>query len=207
MPCRSPPPLASQPYLSMAQQSNGIGVPPPTQPKKQSAGMPVQPSSGQPATNNAVPARNGYNERAMAEIKNSLSNYEKVNGLHRPIRPVSALSTGSSTNSAYSSDYVQCLALNGGLVLDEVSPEFFKSFVKIICWVCLLSTEGFWLYNTLYERFGWNLSAKTIFAEKMAVSLLTPYHYEIKQTMHLARNWLIEQKFTSKQLFVVLQGV
>ena len=35
----------------------------------------------------------------------------------------------------------------------------------------------------------------------------TPYHYEIKQTMHLARNWLIEQKFTSKQLFVVLQGV
>lgn len=167
MPCRSPPPLASQPYLSMAQQSNGIGVPPPTQPKKQSAaGMPVQPSSGQPATNNAVPARNGYNERAMAEIKNSLSNYEKVNGLHRPIRPVSALSTGSSTNSAYSSDYVQCLALNGGLVLDEVSPEFFKSFVKIICWVCLLSTEGFWLYNTLYEKFGWNLSAKTIFAEK-----------------------------------------
>ena len=48
----------------MAQQSNGIGVPPPTQPKKQSAGMPVQPA-GQPATNNAVPARNGYNERAM----------------------------------------------------------------------------------------------------------------------------------------------
>ena len=75
------------------------------------------------------------------------------------------------------------------------------------CWVCLLSTEGFWLYNTLYERFGWNVSAKTIFAEKLAVSLLTPYHYEIKQTMHLARNWLIKQKFTSKQLFVLLQGV
>ena len=124
MPCRSPP--VAQPYLSMAQQSNGIGVPPPpTQPKKQVA-MPVSaagpvPASGQPAQ----PARNGYNERAMAEIKNSLSSYEKANGTVRPMRPVSALSTGSSTNSAYSSDYVQCLALaGGGLVLDEVRNCF-----------------------------------------------------------------------------------
>lgn len=176
MPCRSPPPLA-QPYLSMAQQSNGIGVPPPpTQPKKQIA-MPVSAGPVPAGPNTAVPARNDYNNRAMAEIKNSLSSFEKVNGTRMPMRPVSALSTGSSTNSAYSSDYVQCLALagGGGLVLEEVRNNF---IILLSFWVCLLSTEVLDL--------GGIFIAKTIFAGKMAVSL-TPYHYEIKQTMHLAR--------------------
>ena len=106
MPCRSP--LEAQPYLNMAQQN--AGVPPPTQPKNG------------PAVNGHAPhqLRNGYNERAMAEIKNGLDIYKKQQG-GALARPVSALSTGSSTHS---SDYVQCLALAGGLVLDEVRQIF-----------------------------------------------------------------------------------
>ena len=157
MPCRSPPPLA-QPYLSMAQQSNGIGVPPPppTQPKKQVA-MPVSAGPVPAGPNTAVPARNDYNNRAMAEIKNSLSSFEKVNGTRMPMRPVSALSTGSSTNSAYSSDYVQCLALagGGGLVLDEVRNNF----------IILPSFLGVSTVNRGFG-FGWNFHCKNDFRRK-----------------------------------------
>ena len=127
MPCRSPP--QAQPYLSMAQQNGG--GPPPTQPKKP-AGLPGPAANG-PAVNgnghHQLPQRNGYNARAMEEIKSALIGFEKGD---RPpgamlARPVSALSTGSSTNSAYSSDYVQCLALGitNGLILDEVRSAFF----------------------------------------------------------------------------------
>ena len=102
----------------MAQQNNGM--PPATQPKIPAGPGPAMNGNGH------HPQRNGYTKKAMEEIKSSLLGFEKSD---RPpagvlARPVSALSTGSSTYSATSSDYVQCMALamNNGLIIEEVRP-------------------------------------------------------------------------------------
>ncbi len=77
--------------------------------------------------------KNGYNEKAMAEIRNSLRPFEQAD--QAPIRPVSALSTGSSTNSVYS-DCIQSLVNMG---FDEVRRHslfftLFSTFLFFSLW-------------------------------------------------------------------------
>ncbi len=138
MPCRSPQTVSvaqPTPYLSMSQQQlpqlqpsqllNGgsagvvsqqqqlqqqLQAPPP-------AAAPPVPQAQQNGSKKPV-AREGYNEKAMAVIRNSLRPFEQAD---QPLmRPVSSMSTGSSNNSNYS-DCIQSLMSMG---FDEVSRTF-----------------------------------------------------------------------------------
>ena len=117
------------------QGSVGNGAPPAMVPAAGGASVTV--GSG----NGPKKARSGYNAKAMAEIRNSLRPYEDsnptngqlnmanlvgmqtgsitVNSGPTGVRPVSSLSTGSSSNSNYS-DCIQSLM---NLGFDEVRIE------------------------------------------------------------------------------------
>lgn len=134
MPCRSPQTVSvaqPTPYLSMSQQhftgqqpqpvmvSQLQPQPPPPlppTPSSQQAQQSAQQSSQQSQQNGNAGgkkqvAREGYNEKAMAVIRNSLRPFEQAD---QPLRPVSALSTGSSSgNNNIYSDCIQSLQSMG----------------------------------------------------------------------------------------------
>ena len=119
------------------QGSAGNGAPPAMVPAAGGASVTVGPGNG------PKKARSGYNAKAMAEIRNSLRPYEDSNttigqlnmgnlvGMQAGsitisagptgVRPVSSLSTGSSSNSNYS----DCIASLINLGFDEVRTIFY----------------------------------------------------------------------------------
>ena len=122
------------------QGSAGNGAPPAMVPAAGGANVNVGPGNG------PKKARSGYNAKAMAEIRNSLRPYEDSNpaigqlnnvnlvGMQNSsitisagptgVRPVSSLSTGSSSNSNYS-DCIQSLIHLG---FDEVRNIYYISY-------------------------------------------------------------------------------
>ena len=125
------------------QGSAGNGAPPAMGPAAGGASVPVGPGNG------PKKARSGYNEKAMAQIRNSLRPYEDNNppigqlnmgnlaGMQTVpitvsagpagIRPVSSLSTGSSSNSNYS----DCIHSLMNLGFDEVRTCFSILYTNI----------------------------------------------------------------------------
>ena len=114
------------------QGSAGNGAPPAMVPAAGGASVTVGPGNG------PKKARSGYNAKAMAEIRNSLRPYEDSNPTigqlnmgnlgsitisagPTGVRPVSSLSTGSSSNSNYS----DCIASLINLGFDEVRNIFY----------------------------------------------------------------------------------
>ena len=138
MPCRSPKqvPVASpiEPaFLSMSQQSQLNMAPNSTTINQQSQqqgppqlqGPPGQggPAQGQgQAKKQTGPARNGYNEKAMAEIRNSLRPFEQAD---QPFKSVN--SNGVLSESMYR-ETIQTLMSMG---LDEVRHIFEISCLNI----------------------------------------------------------------------------
>ena len=94
---------------SQQQVVSAVGPQPPPLPLQLATQQHAQQQNGKKST-----LRDNYTEKALADIKNSLRPYESADG--QPLRPVSSLSTGSSTNSVYS-DCIQTLMSMG---FDEV---------------------------------------------------------------------------------------
>lgn len=146
MPCRSPQTVSvAQPttYLSMSQQQQHFSTGPPVmvsqsqlqppppplpptpssqqsqQQQQQTAQQQSSQQQSQQNGNKKPVAREGYNEKAMAVIRNSLRPFEQAD---QPLRPVSALSTGSSSgNNNIYSDCIQSLQSMG---IEEVRHHF-----------------------------------------------------------------------------------
>ena len=143
------------------QSSAGNGAPPAIGPAPSGTSVPVGPGNG------PKKARSGYNAKAMAEIRNSLRPYEDNNppigqlnmgnlaGMQNVVpmtvsvagpagvRPVSSLSTGSSSNSNYS-DCIQSL-MNMGF--DEVRQlDFVSKYLFIDIKIIYFKTYSQYIY-------------------------------------------------------------
>ena len=114
--------------VSAAQQFNNAQQPSQQQVSAIASPLPLQLAAQQNAQqqqNGKRPAlRDQYTEKALADIKNSLKPFEAADG--QPLRPVSSLSTGSSTNSVYSDSLLHLQQQLMSMGYDEVSSTFFS---------------------------------------------------------------------------------